>query len=1576
MPLPSTTASARVLSAVALLAWCACLAGAAPSPEDLAGAVSGLRLHQDLATFTGLGSRVVGYPGNVAAADYITAEFKRLGLEVLTQRFKLPTPLDQGASLQVGGQIYPLAAMWPNLARTSQLPQEGLSGDVIYVGKGNLSDYNGRDVRHSIVLIDFNTQQNWLNAPLLDAAAIIFIEPAGTTRGEAEMKFLRCPVNVPRFYVNGRDADAILAAVARGRTRGRLTAQMPWVNTENRNIIGILPGRDPELAQQAIIVQAYYDSVSVVPRLSPGAENAVGIATMLEMARTLKANPPARTVIFLATSGHFQAFAGAREFVRLWGREPRRPNQRNDRLREHERDLAQLEALKGSCERDLAKLKAKITSGAPPAKGMTTGPAVLVGQLPLPVKDAEERIVRLGEDIVNEQNDTAIWKRFDQFSRVEMFCSLDLSSHNPAFGVFQVGQYYYQSNLLRFYSPLGKQFADWAGGIAPRLGLSPDDAFVDGINPTKGREGSTYFPGRIGFDHELAIRGGRPGIVLATVNDARPLCDTPLDTLDRLDLGNVTNQARLLTCLMCRFLDDPELNKSALKRIESLKKMDDLDDVVKGTVLEFRRRESFVPNTTVPHALILVQGPSRMMMGVHTEVMQIGNETSEFTICGTPPNGGTLEAYLTDPKTGDIAYAPDQGADGDKKYPRDVLGRSGLQRPVVVFRCVPTDIFDLVDERYFQTLGRMFVYDAKDYSEPISFGYSSAAGGGAGSEVPSYVEPCSAIYSMPDVNLQVTMGMGLLGVRMALINSTERNPLGEGFRAAYTPRIPFTPLQVGHDLWNLDEARMVKLRKYGIVNARLDELHGLAQEALDVAGKELAARRYDHAIAAARHAWGYESRAYPDVKSTQIDVIKGVLFYLAFLLPFAFFGERLLIASRTIIGQIFGTVAVFAVVFTALAAVHPAFALTQAPPIILLAFIIMALAVLVIGIVTRKFNQELKAMKQSRGGVHEADVGRLSATSAAFALGIANMRRRVARTTLTAITLTLLTFTVLSFTSVVPRLKTNQLSLGTAPSYPGVMLRDRSWMALEGPTADILANELAQKGTVAPRAWYTSSDYEKELTIDLSLAGDPTHKYTVACLIGLSPQEDKVTGIGSALIAGRFIQPGEKNVTVIPATVAQALGIGANDVGTAGISLFGTTFRVVGIVDEKRMRALVDLDGENMTPVNYALLRPEVIKELKEAASQRFQLGATSAQSLLQEYKHYGPEKLIILPYERTLELGGALRSVAVRYNDPTAVADGIEQMMKRFALSVYAGIGKDTYLFSSIESPSFKGLQEVAIPIIIAALIVLNTMLGAVYERTKEIGIYSSLGLAPSHVAMLFIAEASVFANLGAIMGYLIGQVVSKILLACHATGGLELNYSSLSAVAVTCIVVAVVLLSTIFPSRKASQLASPGIERRWTLPAPDGDLMTIRLPFTVTGRDAWGVSAFLKEFFDEYVGYAGGEFLAEDVRVEPGGDERHGVFVRLRMWLAPYDLGVSQDFELACQPTEDGDIYEIMIRLHRLAGDVNSWRKTNTLFLASIRKQFLIWRTVPQTEKVAYGDRAHAILSGEYIAPDRALV
>ncbi len=69
--------------------------------------------------------------------------------------------------------------------------------------------------------------------------------------------------------------------------------------------------------------------------------------------------------------------------------------------------------------------------------------------------------------------------------------------------------------------------------------------------------------------------------------------------------------------------------------------------------------------------------------------------------------------------------------------------------------------------------------------------------------------------------------------------------------------------------------------------------------------------------------------------------------------------------------------------------------------------------------------------------------------------------------------------------------------------------------------------------------------------------------------------------------------------------------------------------------------------------------------------------------------------------------------------------------------------------------------------------------MLSSVAERKGEIHIYTSLGLAPRHVGVLFVAEAVTYGLLGTISGYVLGQGLATILTHFDLMGGITLNYS-----------------------------------------------------------------------------------------------------------------------------------------------------------------------------------------------------
>jgi hypothetical protein len=270
-------------------------------------------------------------------------------------------------------------------------------------------------------------------------------------------------------------------------------------------------------------------------------------------------------------------------------------------------------------------------------------------------------------------------------------------------------------------------------------------------------------------------------------------------------------------------------------------------------------------------------------------------------------------------------------------------------------------------------------------------------------------------------------------------------------------------------------------------------------------------------------------------------------------------------------------------------------------------------------------------------------------------------------------------------------------------------------------------------------------------------------------------------------------------------------------------------------------------------------------------------------------------------------------------------------------------------------------------VPLAIAALIILNTMMGAVYERVQEIGIYSSLGLTPLHVAALFLAEASVFATIGAVFGYLLGQTLAMGLSGLGLLQGITLNYSSLSAISSTLIVILTVFLSTAYPAKKAADMTVPDVTRKWTFSEPEGDDWAFDFPFTVGGAEVPALYTYLAQVFKSYGEGSIGEFLTEDVRLSATGEAGAEPHYRISMqaWLAPYDLGIAQQVRMEAIPTGEHRIYRIAMHLHRLSGDVASWKRINRGFLNVLRKRFLVWRTVPHSVRQQFATQGSGLLT-----------
>jgi len=137
------------------------------------------------------------------------------------------------------------------------------------------------------------------------------------------------------FELAGADLKAVQTAIDEdlaprrvdldARLRGRLEIERPTLHP--KNVVAKLPGRDPELADEVLVIGAHYDHLgrghagsSLDPHgdgeIHNGADdNASGTAGLIELAQAFAEDRPRRTVYFVAFSGEEMGLLGSQHFV-------------------------------------------------------------------------------------------------------------------------------------------------------------------------------------------------------------------------------------------------------------------------------------------------------------------------------------------------------------------------------------------------------------------------------------------------------------------------------------------------------------------------------------------------------------------------------------------------------------------------------------------------------------------------------------------------------------------------------------------------------------------------------------------------------------------------------------------------------------------------------------------------------------------------------------------------------------------------------------------------------------------------------------------------------------------------------------------------------------------------------------------------------------------------------------------------------------------------------------------------------------------------------------------------------------
>lgn len=1154
---------------------------------------------------------------------------------------------------------------------------------------------------------------------------------------------------------------------------------------------------------------------------------------------------------------------------------------------------------------------------------------------------------------------------------------LDLTSGNSTIAGYGRGWFYEYRNETKIQvEGISRMFRRHADRLAPVLGVpSPRLVYTDAVNDSDNRTWKNNIPGKFAMNCEVFNLAACNGLTLATIEDSRDRSDTPFDTLDKVNVSNVWRQTRTIAALSHHvFNDDSSPRETSDYRVQLEPKTPQRMTLIggftaaTGKVVIYDPQQSFVPDVKVPGALVTIDGSQKTFMGVRGIMVQKTGEDARFRFFGIasksafwakPDYGVLLNAYHLDAATGDITIGPDSGPNGYETYPSFFEPKTGVhESPLVVFPCVATNLFDLIDPHELKQVGGWNVKEGNSDAEPRSYGLLYSL---SDMRLSSEVEDTGILLATPGARLKLLLRGGQLGgTKLILSNSSRGNEAGSGYgvRGGKSPlpddrgsikgtTFKYMPLNTAKDIASINATRIERFRKYRIISQSIDDLQKLSEDSIAAADKAIAEKRWSDAERHSRAAWGYALRAHPVIQQTASDVVNGVVFYLFLIIPFSYFMERLLVGHRSLTRQLAVAGGIFLSAFVLLRLIHPAFEIVTNPTMIFVGFVMGALSLIVMMFILGKFEQSLKQIKAEQSGLHEVDIRRMSVAMAAFNLGVSNMRRRKARTVLTTLTLVVMTFIVLSFTSIVSDLKLQETPSPTEPRYTGMLVRNPGLEPMPNSTYRQLANEFAPSGNVVRRAYYYGADIGDNGVLTLQ-RGD--RNVEVRAMLGLDPGETAVSRPQEALVpGGRWFRPGESDAMLLPTPLAEALKIDAKEVGRAKVSFAGRLYTVIGLLDPAALRGISDLDGDGLLPADFSL-------------SRLYQSDQGTANEAFRSFVRLDPAVCFILPADTAMNLGGDIRSLGVSYQDPKATRAALVKLMPRFKLNLYASVLKDeksgsndleVRQFSAQQGSKSTGLGLVIIQLIIASVFVLNTMVATVFERTKEISIFSAIGLAPNHIAMLFFAESLVYGILGSVIGYFVAQGSAKAIIATNSFQGLYLNFSSSSAVLSAGLVMAVVLGSTIYPARKAAQIAAPAQADNLFTTEPEGDEWLIQLPFSIGEKEARPLVRFLADWFRAYEEYTIGDFVSSGTRTRSNGEVHEALTTT---WLAPYDLGVSQDVVLIARPSNVPGVYQVDFKIHRVGGDPENWITVNRRFMENIRKQFLTWRTLDAVQRKAY--------------------
>ena len=280
-------------------------------------------------------------------------------------------------------------------------------------------------------------------------------------------------------------------------------------------------------------------------------------------------------------------------------------------------------------------------------------------------------------------------------------------------------------------------------------------------------------------------------------------------------------------------------------------------------------------------------------------------------------------------------------------------------------------------------------------------------------------------------------------------------------------------------------------------------------------------------------------------------------------------------------------------------------------------------------------------------------------------------------------------------------------------------------------------------------------------------------------VFGIDPLSDVHARIRAGLAAGEYLQPDDRSGLLLGQRLAESLGVAVGD----QISL------LVNTADEAPDEATFTIRGLYATGVPV-YDDTTIFLPLSKA----------------QAFTHTEGRASMILALLKDRELADGL-AAALRAPGYTVLT--WREMNQVILQAIQAGMGMLYILYLVV--------------LLVVAVVIANTLLMSVFERIREMGILSALGMKGREILLMFLVEAGILGAVGVVLGVILGSLgvfyMSKVGLhigdmatmttvSAAYSDTMYARFAPAETIAVAIAAMVIILLASLYPARFAARL------------------------------------------------------------------------------------------------------------------------------------------------------------------------